>query len=98
MLLHHREQLPHWAVFCVFSIRCHIVHVVAAVCALSDNQCMSDPLPNKLLKDNVDMLAPFLVELYNQSLAVGVVLSIFKSVYITLLLKKADIDPVDVKS
>jgi len=39
--------------------------IVAAVPALPDKQCMSDPLPTRLLNNNVDVLAPFLVELYN---------------------------------
>jgi hypothetical protein len=59
---------------------------------------MSDPLPTRLLKDNVDVLAPFLVELMNRSLVLGVVPSVFKSAYITPLLKKADLDPADAKS
>ena len=44
------------------------------------------------------MLAPFLVELLNRSLELGVVPSVFKSAYITPLLKKADLDPADAKS
>ena len=75
-----------------------IIDVVAAVRALPDKQCLSDPLPTKLLKDNVDVFAPFLVELFNRSLALGVVPSIYKSAYVTPLLKKADLDPTDVKS
>jgi len=71
--------------------------VVAAVRALPDKQCLSDPLPARVLKDNVDMLAPFLVELFNQSLALGVVPDIFKAAYITPLLKKSDADPTDAK-
>jgi len=74
------------------------IDVVAAVRALPDKQCLSDPLPTKLLKDNVDVFAPFLVELFNRSLALGVVPSIYKSAYVTPLLKKADLDPTDVKS
>ena len=72
-----------------------IVDVVAAVRALTDKQCLSDPLPTKLLKDNVEVFAPFPVALFNRSLALGVVPSIYKSAYITPLLKKADLDPAD---
>ena len=43
------------------------------------------------------MLAPFLVELFNRSLAAGDVPDIFKAAYITPLLKKPDADPSDVK-
>jgi len=72
--------------------------IVAAVRALPDKQCMSDPLPTRLLKNNVDVLAPFLVELYNRSLSTGVVPAAFKKAYVTPLPKKADMDPADVKS
>ena len=51
-----------------------------------------------LLRKNVDVLAPFLVELFNRSLLQGIVPSVFKSAYITPLLKKPDLDPADSKS
>jgi len=38
--------------------------VVAAVRQLPDKQCASDPLPTSLLKENVDVLALFLTELF----------------------------------
>jgi len=44
------------------------------------------------------MPTPFLIELYNCSLSMGEVLDVFKSAYVTPLLKKADMDPADVKS
>lgn len=72
--------------------------VTAAVRQLPDKQCSSDPLPTRRLKDNVDLLAPFLVELFNQALQQGVTPTTFKSAYITPLLKKSDLDPADVKS
>ena len=43
--------------------RLTIDDVTAAVRALPDKQCESDPLPTRLLKDHVDLLAPLLVEL-----------------------------------
>ena len=46
--------------------------VIAAVNALPNKQCASDPLPTSWLKGNVDLLAPFLVELFNQSLSMAV--------------------------
>jgi len=72
--------------------------VVAAVPALPDKHSADDPLPTRLLKENVDVLAPFLVELHNRSLQTGSVLTSFKfkSAYITPLLKKAN--PADPKS
>ena len=65
---------------------------------LPNKQCASDPLPTSWLKGNVDLLAPFLVELFNQSLSMGYVLTAFREAYITPILKKADLDLVDVKS
>jgi len=64
--------------------------IVAAIRALPDKQCMSDPLPTRLLKNNVDVLAPFLVEMYNRSLSTGVVPvpAAFKAAYVTPLPKK----------
>ena len=72
--------------------------VIAAVQRLPDKQCASDPLPTSLLKQNVDLLAPFLTELFNRSLIEGIVPSVFKTAYITPLLKKSDLDPDETKS
>ena len=63
---------------------------------LPDKQCASDPLPTSLLRENVDVLAP--VEPFNRSLLQGAVPTIFKSAYITPLLKKPDLDPAENKS
>jgi len=52
----------------------------------------------RILKSNIDMLAPFLTELFNQSLSAGVVPTAFKAAYVTLLLKKSDLDPANVQS
>ena len=75
-----------------------VADVVAAVRLLPDKQCTSDPLPTRLLKDNIDQLVSFLVDLFNSSLRRGVVPSAFKAAFITPLLKKPDLDPADVKS
>ena len=50
------------------------------------------------LKAVVDVIAPFLTELFNRSLSNGVVPEVFKAAYITPLLKKSDMDPEDVRS
>jgi Reverse transcriptase (RNA-dependent DNA polymerase) len=50
-----------------------------------------------LLKQNVDLLAHFLTELFNRSLQ-GIVPLVFKTAYITPLLKKYDLDPDETKS
>jgi len=49
------------------------------------------------LKPVVDVIAPFLTELFNRSLSKGVVPEVFKT-YITSLLKKSDINLEDVRS
>jgi len=74
--------------------------VITVVRRLADKQCASDPLPPSLLggsrlaaDQKIDVLAPFLVELFNQSLP-----KVFKSAYITSLLKKPDLDPAENKS
>jgi len=72
--------------------------VIAAVRALPDKQCLSDPLTTRLLKENADVLAPFITVLFNRSLSSGSVPSTFKDAYITPLLKKASMDPADVRS
>ena len=72
--------------------------VITAIRLLPDKQCAADPLPTHLLKDNADLLAPFLVELFNRSLALGVVPTVFKAASITPLLKKSGMDPADTKS
>ena len=54
-------------------------------------------MPTSLLRD-VDVLAPFLVELFSRLLLQGAVLTVIKSAYITLLLKKPDLDPAENKS
>jgi len=51
-----------------------------------------------LLKEYVDDLAPFLLEFFNRSLIVGIIPDAFKTAYITPLLKKLNLDPVDAQS
>ena len=51
-----------------------------------------------MLKANVDILSPFLCQLFNRCLEHGIVPSRFKSGYVAPLLKKADVDAADVKS
>ena len=42
-----------------------VTDIVAAVRVLPDNQCASDPMPMRILKGNVKVQAPFLVEMFN---------------------------------
>ena len=59
---------------------------------------MTDHQPKRLLKDNIDELAPFLVEIFNRSLQTSIVPTPFKAAFITPLLKKPNLDPADIKS
>ena len=45
---------------------------------------------------NIDLLAPFLTELFNRSLALGTVPDMFKAAFITPMLKKPDADTADI--
>ena len=55
-------------------------------------------MPTRLLKDCADILAPFFVEIFNQSLRTGSVPTVFKEAYIMPLIKKADLDVDDGRS
>jgi len=72
--------------------------VVAVVRALPEKQCSSDPQPTRLLKAHVDILSPLLSHLFSWSLQHGVVPANIRSAYVTPIVKKAGMDPVDVKS
>jgi len=75
-----------------------VYDVTAAIQLLPDKQCASDPIPTRLLNDYADVVAPFLVELYNKSLQTGSVPALFKAAYITPLLKKSELDSANVRS
>jgi len=85
---------------CKFSALCVLTNddVIAAICKLLEKQCATDPLPTNLLKDNVDMLAPFITELFKRSMSSGAFPLRFKAAFITQLLKKPNLDPSDGKS
>jgi len=60
-----------------------VADLTAAVRALPDKQSASDPIPTSLLKSCIDVLSPFLVQMFNWSLLAGSVPTIFKAAYIT---------------
>lgn len=72
--------------------------VITAIRSLPDKHCASDPVPTQVLKASADILAPFIVQLFNRCLSEGSVPTTFKAAYITPLLKKPNLDPADVKS
>jgi len=72
--------------------------VIKVVQELPDKQCFLDPPSTWLLKANVSLLAPFLCRFFNWSLKHGTVPSSMKSIYVTSILKNADLDSSDAKS
>lgn len=72
--------------------------VTKLVLVLRDKQYSSNPMPTQLLKANIDFLVPFLCQLFGRSLENGSVPSTLKSAYIMPIVKKAGLNPADLKS
>ena len=72
--------------------------VVDAVRRLPDKSSAADPIPTNVLKQTVDLLAPYIVELFNRSLSVGHFPDGFKEAFITPVVKKPGLDSTDVSS
>ena len=72
--------------------------IVNAVRQLPDKFSAADPLPTSTLKQAVDLLAPFIVEVFNRSLARGHFPAGFKKAFITPTVKKPGMDTTDVSS
>jgi len=71
--------------------------VIAAVSQLPDKSSAADPIPT-VLKRVIDLIAPFVAELYNLSLTTGHFPSTFKEAFITPIVKKPGLDSADVSS
>ena len=72
--------------------------VTAAIRKLPDKQCAADRLPTRLLKDNVDLLSPFVTALFNKSVTSGICPAAFKTAVITPRLKKTSLEPAEPQS
>jgi len=72
--------------------------VIAAIKRLPAKQCATDLLPTWLFKLCASELSPFLSLLFSRSFADGAVPQSHKAAYVTPLLKKANLDPVDARS
>jgi hypothetical protein len=83
--------------FTVFS-SVNVDHVIDAVRRLPDKSSAADPMPTSILKQVVDLVAPYFTELFNRSLAAGHFPSGFKEAFITPIVKKAGLDTTDVGS
>jgi hypothetical protein len=55
----------------------------------------ADPLPTSILKLFIDVIAPFIAELFNRSLATGEFPIVFKEAFITPVIKKPGLDVAD---
>jgi len=98
MRFHHRFSPLHPAASLHDFQLLTVSEIVTVVDKLLDKQSATDPLPTRLLKDNADILAPFLAELINRCLLSGSVPRQFKVACIMPRLKKTDLDPADPKS
>ena len=97
MRRHHASHQRHLTAVSLCSAL-KVDEVIAVIRKLPNKQCNTDPIPTPVLKDNVYLLTPFLMELLDRSLSCGVFPTQFKAAFITPLLKKPDLDPSDVKS
>ena len=50
--------------------------------------CELDALPTSLIKDNIDVLAPYITNIVNKSLLSGIFSQIQKNAYVRPLMKK----------
>jgi hypothetical protein len=68
---------------------------VTAIHQLPDKSSAADPIPVSALKQIAVQIAPFLTKLFNRSLITGHFPHIYKSAFITPLIKKAGMDVSD---
>ena len=65
----------------------------------TDNkQSAADPIPTSVLMQIADVIAPFIVEMFNRSLSEGHFPAVFKEAFITPVMKKPGLDDADTSS
>ena len=84
-------SLPHFSTI-------SIDDVIRSTRQLLDKSSAADLLPTYIFKQVIDLLAPFVTELFNCSLAAGCFPSSFKVASITPVLKKQGLNPADASS
>ena len=72
--------------------------VISAIRRLPDKHSAADPIPTSVLKQVADIIAPYIVELFNCSLTDGHFPAVFKEAFITLVVKKPGLDVTDAGS
>jgi hypothetical protein len=71
---------------------------LALIRQLPDKSSATNPMPTSVLMQVVDLVAPYVSELFNHSLAAGHFPSGFKEAFITPIVKKTCLDTTDVSS
>ena len=69
--------------------------VISAERRLPDKTSAADPLPTSILKLVIDVIAPFIAELFNRSLAPDQFPRVFKDAFITPVIKKPGLNVAD---
>src|SRR6218665_627372 len=64
----------------------------------TDKYSMKDPMPTWLLKNCIDLLAPYIASLFNLSLSSGIVPTSYKDAYVIPRLKKSTLPCGDLSS
>ena len=76
----------------------NISDVMDAIGRLPDKSSDADPVPTSVLKQTADLLAPYIVDLFNRSLAAGHFPAVYKQAFITPVIKKPGLDAADASS
>ena len=91
------SSAPPGCIFSSFSM-VSVDQVVSIFRSLPNKSSACDPLHTALLKNCIDVLAPFLTHLFNVSLSTGVFPDIWKHTSLKPVMKKDKADPLDLKS
>ena len=83
--------------FTAFSLL-SIDDVISAVRQLLGKSSAADAILTNVLKQVADLVAPFVVELFNRSLSAGHFPKVFRHAFVTPVVKKQGLDATDVSS
>jgi len=75
-----------------------IADVITAVRRLPDKSSAADPIPTNVLKQVIDLVAPFICELFNRSLKAGHFHDVFRHAFVTTVVKKTGLDATNASS
>ena len=66
--------------------------IVKIIAGFPSKQCILDPIPTWLIKENLHLLAPLITKIVNNSLSMGIFPSTLKQSIITPVIKKSTLD------